>query len=427
MKVGWLVILGFVFVAGAPGGSRAAGCPPQRGLEALGFPGGFAAERGATRFHAVTRDGRSWIRARTDGDGTLGRVRSAKPHPKGVDLRGHFLKLRLRLDGPGRLGGMEFRVGSGGPWDDYYLFEIPLFTDPLFDPLQAGEWLSLTLSFGRAKVVGNPDRTKIRWVSWAVRDDGTAPLAVDWADLGAVPEPEQGIVSFTFDDGYDEHLQIAARAMARHRFPGTAYVMPDQIGDAGYLSLEELRTLQSLGWDVAAHHDTPLPDFDDATLEPTLVGVRDYLLENGFSAGAGHLAYPLGRHDPARIVPTTRRVFATARIAGAGPETLPPADRYRMRAINVLGGATTPDDLRAIAEGAIEHRHWAVLMFHYLVPGEATTELEYSGADFERAVDLIRQTGVPVRTVNEVWQEWQCDVQALDDPARPKHALPASR
>lgn len=401
--------------------AAAATCPTEQGLEMLGFPAALGVEQSATRFGKVSAGGESWIRARTDGAGSLGITRSARAATRGVDLREHFLKLRLRLDGPGRLGGMDFRVGSGGAWDDYYLFEIPLFTDPLFDPLQAGEWLNLTLSFGRAKVVGNPDRSKIRWVSWALRDDGRGPIAVDWGDLSAVPVPERGVLSFTFDDGYDEHLGIAARAMARHKFRGTAYVMPDQIGDAGYLTLQELGTLKTLGWDVAAHHETPLPDFDDTSLEPTLSGVRDYLVKHGFGVGAGHLAYPLGRHDPKRVVPTTRRVFETARVAGAGPETLPPADRYRIRAVNVLGGTTTPEDIRAIAENAIEHRHWAVLMFHYLVPGEAKTELEYSAADFGRALELIRKTGVRVQTVSEVWREWQCDSGSLP------RSVPASR
>jgi len=65
-----------------------------------------------------------------------------------------------------------------------------------------------------------------------------------------VDEPAEGILTITFDDGYDEQIE-AARLMARHGFRGTAYVMPDQIGTFGYLRLEDLRTLRDeLGWDV---------------------------------------------------------------------------------------------------------------------------------------------------------------------------------
>ena len=304
-------------VGAAPARVWARACPTTETLAPLGFPGGLGAEPGSTRFGTVARDGRTWIRARTDGSGSLGIARSARSAARPVDLRGRFLAMQLRLSGPGRLGGMEIRLGSDGAWDDFFVFEIPLFTDPLFDPIQPGEWLPLTLSFGSAKRVGNPDRSKIRWVAWAMRDDGSGPLVVDWADLAAVPEPAGGVLSFTFDDGYAEHLSVAGRAMARHGFAGTAYVMPEQIGKTSYLGLDELGTLRGLGWDVAAHHATPLPEFDDETLEPTLTRVRDYLLGHGFAAGAEHLAYPLGRHDPKRVVPATRRVFQTARVASA--------------------------------------------------------------------------------------------------------------
>lgn len=403
-------------VAIALGGARqanAANCPTEESLEALGFPTTFASQRGPTRFHTVNQADRTWIRARTDGRGTLGTARSARPAETPVDLSDHFLKIGLRLSGPGRIGGMEIRVGSGNPGNDYYLISIPLYTDPLFDPLQAGEWLTLTFGLGPAKIVGRPDRSNVRWISWTLRDDASGPIQVDWAELSAVRRPPKGVVSFTFDDGYAEHLHIAGRAMARHSFPGTAYVMPDQIDGDGYLRLEDLRALKKLGWDVAAHHATPLPDFDDAELQPVLKSVRDYLVQHGFDRGAGHLAYPLGRHDPKRVVPVTRRVFETARIAGAGPETLPPADRYRIRAVNVLGGTMTPEAIREIAEAAIEHRQWAVLMFHHLVPGQATNELEYNEADFARAVALVRETGVPVQTVSEVWRAWRCDAASL--------------
>ncbi len=401
----------------------AAPCPDAQPLHALGFPAGLGAEPGATRFGMVTREGHSWVRARTDGAGTLGIARSADAASRPVDLRGRFLAMQLRLAGSGRLGGMEIRLGSGGAWNDFFVFEIPLYSDPLFDPLQPGEWLPLTLSFGRARRVGAPDRSQIRWVAWAVRDDTSGPVVVDWAGLAALPEPERGVLSFTFDDGYAEHLAIAGRAKAERDFPGTAYVMPEQIGDTGYLNLDGLGTLRDLGWDVAAHHATPLPEFDDATLEPTLASVRDYLVSHGFETGAGHLAYPLGRHDPERVVPATRRVFETARVAGAGPETLPPADRYRIRAVDVRGGETSPEDLRAIAEDALAHRHWVVLMFHHLVEGDVRHALEYNADDFERGIALIQETGIDVQTVSEVWSAWRCDLAApATRPAAPASA-----
>jgi len=378
-----------------------------RPLPELGFPNALVADPSPTRVRWMRSGDLRWIRAETDGSGALASLRTAHLAQRGVDLNGHFLRFELRLAGAGRLGGMDIRIGSGANWEDYYLFSLPLYDDPYFDPLQPGEWLTLSFSFARAQAVGRPDRGAIRWISWAFRDAGVAPLRLEWRALQAVPEPEHGMLSFTFDDGYDEHF-AAARAMARHQFAGTAYVMPDQIGEPGYLTTSQLETLEAeFGWDVAAHHAIPLTDFANGELESTLAGVHEYLALRGFR-GAGHLAYPLGRHDPLRIVPATRRFFETARIASAGPETLPPADPYRLRAVNVLGTSTAPEDLAAAARAAQRHKHWAILMFHYLVEGRPASDLEYNRAEFERALHLIEETGIEVKTVSEVWEAVSC-------------------
>lgn len=383
-------------------------CPGAgRALVELGFPDALVAEAPSTQVRSMRSGDRRWIRADTAGDGVLASVRSAQPAARGVDLGGQFVGFEIRLTGSGRLGGMDLRLGSGESFEDYYLFSLPLYDDPLFDPVQPGEWIPITMSFARAQVVGEPDRGAIRWVSWALRDAGTEPLRVEWRALEAWPEPKRGVVSFTFDDGYDEHF-AAARAMARHGFAGTAYVMPDQIGAPGYLTAHQLEVLErEYHWDVAAHHATPLTDFANGELEITLASVYEYLAERGFR-GAGHLAYPLGRHDPHHVVPATRRFFETARVASAGPETLPPADRYRLRAVNVLGTRTTPEELAVLARAALEHKHWTILMFHYLVEGRPGSDLEYNSAEFERALGLIRATGVEVRTVSEVWTALGC-------------------
>ncbi len=399
--------LAAVFIA-TPCATRAAGCVRnEQPLDALGFPDAMASDPSPVSVRWMRNGEQHWIRAETAGGGTLAVIRSARPAPSPVDLTGHFLRLELRLTGPGRLGGMEVRLGSGEEWNDYFLFTFPIYDDPRFDPLQPGEWLATTLSFARAQAVGNPDRSALRWLSVAFRDAGSAPLRIEWRRLGAIPEPERGVLSFTFDDGYDEHLD-AARMMAAHGFAGTAYVMPDQIGEPGYLTLPQLQMLErEYGWDVAAHHAVPLTDFENGDLERTLRGVREYLDAGGFR-GAGHLAYPLGRHDPLRVVPATRRFFETARVASAGPETLPPADPYRLRAINVLGTHTRPEDLATIARDARLHKHWAILMFHYLVPGVPAHDLEYNKDDFERALAQIQETGVEVKTITEVWSEVSC-------------------
>jgi len=388
-----------------PAVAHALRCPVPVSLASLGFPGALVGEGASPSCTPGTSGERSGVRATTDGRGSIV-VAQTGVSATGLDLSNHFIRFRMRVRGEGRIGGMELRLGSST--SDYFSFALPVFVDPLFDPVQPGEWLTLSLSFSRARAVGEPDPHEIRQASWWVRDDASAPIEVEWMDLVAVPRPSEGVVSFTFDDGYTEHFEVAARSMQRYGFAGTAYVMPEQVDEPGYLAFEQLKALEALGWDVASHHAEPLTDWSDADLAFRLKGIRNWLAGRGFGRGAGHLAYPLGRHDPFRVLPAVRRVFETARVAGAGPETLPPADRYRLRAVNVLGGETTAEDLREVARSARAHGEWAILMFHHLVPGAARNALEYDQSEFERALRHIRESGVAVQTVSEVATRWNC-------------------
>ena len=383
-----------------------------RVLEDLTAPGAWerrwaegSLERGEDR-------GRPFLRCTSQGDGAPALVANRDPLAPPLDLRGRFLRVWVRAGDASRLAGMEFRLSSDGLQRDWFAFRVPLFADEHFGPIQSGSWVALGLGFGEAEVVGSPDRSAIDSVGWWVRDHGAGAAVVDWGGLAVVPEPARGAISLTFDDGYDEHLTVAAPRMAARGMRGTAYVIPGAVGQQGYMSLAGLRELRDrYGWDVAAHHATPLTELEPEALERALRGVQHYLEVHGFAQGARHLAFPLGRYDVARVMPVVRRHFLTARLASAGPETLPPADPHRLRVKNVLRG-TRPEQIRAAARRAAENREWRILMFHYLVDAPRL-DTEYSIRDFERVVELLAEEGVPVRTLTEVWRE-----HATPGPAR---------
>ena len=312
------------------------------------------------------------------------------------------MKTRLRVDDLSRLDGIELRLSSDGFHSSYFTFALPLFADQEFGALQSDTWTPITLSLATARVVGRPDRAAIDSIGLYFADGGKAPVRVDWAGLSALEQPPRGVLSFTFDDGTLSHSEIAAPEMARFDFRGTAYVMPDQIGQEGYMSLGQIRELRDrYRWDVAAHHAIPFTEFAPAKLEAAIQGVQRYLREQGFGEGAEHLAYPLSKQEPEVVRPLVRKHFRTARIAGAGPETLPPADPHLLRAVNVLD-TTTPEELGEIARRARENGEWAILMFHHLTE-TAQNQLEYPIERFRRALELIDESGVEVVPVSEGW------------------------
>jgi hypothetical protein len=359
------------------------------------------------RWHAASCERQNsatfhWISCTTRGDGDPALLANPVAYDPPLDLTGKLVKIRIKTSDLSRLGGIELRLTSDDFRSSYFAFGVPLFSDGDFNLLRSDVWVSLSFSLGSARVVGAPDRTAIDGVGLYFADNGKAPVRVAWAGLSAVDHPSEGFLSFTFDDGTRSHWEIAAPEMARFGFRGTAYVMPDQIGQTEYLTLGEIRELRDrYRWDVAAHHAIPFTDFTSTDLESTILGVQRYLREQGFEEGAAHLAYPLGRQDPEVVRPLVRKHFATARLAGAGPETIPPADPHLLRAVNVLD-TTTAEELGEIARRARDHGEWAILMFHHLRESTATP-LDYSVERFRRALERIDESGVRVLPVSEVW------------------------
>ena len=132
-------------------------------------------------------------------------------------------------------------------------------------------------------------------------------------------------------------------------------------------------------------------------------GIQEWLAKRGFAEGGQHLAYPLGKQEPKRVRPAIARLFTTARIAGGGPETIPPADPHLLRAVNVMD-TTTPEEVGAWARRARDEGEWLLLMFHWL-PEKTEKGTDYSMGDFRRAIDAVAKTQVRVAPVSEVWRE----------------------
>lgn len=355
-------------------------------------------------FELGNDSGFPWARVVTDGAAGSTFIANVRPYKPFIDASGKFVKVQIKVDDVAKLSGMEFRLSSDRFTSNYYAFSFPLYEDPDFNMLRDGVWTTFTFSFGNAKVEGEPDRSRLDGIGWYVADKGgDAPLTAWWGGLSLIDEPSEGVVSITFDDGYDEHL-LAAELMAKHGFRGTAYVIPGAIGQNGYLNHHQLVDMQErYHWDVAAHHETPFTEMAPDELESTIMGVQRFLVENEFSTGAGHLAYPLGKQNTSSVRPLVRKHFATARIAARGPETLPPANAHLLRVVNVLG-STTPEEIGALAKRARENKEWLILMLHYLVEGKPANDLEYNIESFKQLLVEIEKSKVRVLPLASVWE-----------------------
>lgn len=320
-----------------------------------------------------------------------------------VDIKGKSIFFDIKIDEMKNYSGVEVRLGDDG-FDNYYALDIPKFEDPEFDIIQNNYWQTCSFGVANARVVGDPEH-KVTRIGIYIQDNGQGPLKVALTNIRVVAALSKGYASLTFDDGYVSQYD-AAEIMYKHGFAGTAYIMPREIGEPGYLTLNQVKDLKDkYHWGISSHNALPYTNFGRIKLTQEIDYTINYLASNGFTTSASHLAYPMGKQDRQVVLPVVRDHFLTARLAGGGVETLPPADWYLLRSVNVLD-STSPEELVDVVKQAVTNGEWAILMFHYIVDNpERTTE--YSKEDFEKFIELLDEANVPVMPVDQVYQHYK--------------------
>ncbi|MCG6940999.1 MAG: polysaccharide deacetylase family protein, partial [Thiohalocapsa sp.] len=343
-----------------------------------------------------------WYRVGTSGDGRPALVKAEVPE---TDLRRAIITFQCRINSLDDDGGIELRFSPDEKFENYFYISMPVYSDPDFNILQAGEWQRFSYGLGNAGKKGNPDPSKIRYVSIYLADNGKAPLLFDISNLELTPTTHSPVLSYTFDDGYDDVL-LAADILKQYGQTATAYIIPKAVGQPGYMSLAQLRGLAQDGWGLSAHDVTPFTQLTPIDLRAEIDAIYSFFRQAGLEDGMRHIAYPEGAQNRSYVLPEVRAAYDTARVAGGGMETLPPGDPALLRTFNVLN--TTPvSEIKEQVALAKENNQWLLLMFHYLHDAQHPSDspISYDIDKFRDVVKMVAEEGIAVLPVNKVWED----------------------
>lgn len=308
----------------------------------------------------------------------------------------HNIYIQFRIRKTTSLEGLKFIFSKSDL--DVYSYEMPLFKDAEFNLVQ--DDFSTTLSFPLSALKKEHSSKTVDRVRVYIKGKTGSQTQIKINDYQIKQKAEtQGVTTITFDDGYASNL-IAAEMMKEQSMKGTAYLIADAIDTPEYLKKSEIKNMESMGWDISSHHQTPVTDFYPDELKKVLGKVVKAL--GGLSQKKSsqlHFAYPLGRHSK-KSMGTIKSTFKSARLASGGVETLPVADKYRLRAINVLS-TSSPESLVSYAKKAKASGDWAIFMFHFLGRPEKG-DLNYSKENFQKFLDLLTKEKIIVKKVSEV-------------------------
>jgi len=171
-------------------------------------------------------------------------------------------------------------------------------------------------------------RAQMEWM----KDAGFRGLSVSQA----VCYPSQSSVCITFDDGCETDLIAAAPILQKLGFGATFYLTAGFLGTPGYLSPDQVRQLDALGFEIGCHSMTHpyLSDLSDLELRREIADAK-LRIEQIVGHSIDHFSCPGGRYDR-RTLDTARRAgyrtVANSQFHANSPDT----DRYELGRIAVL-------------------------------------------------------------------------------------------
>lgn len=311
-------------------------------------------------------------------------------------LTGKYLKVWVKVSSVKDLAELWFLLSSDA-FTNFYTFKLS--NDKSF--LKDNTWQEYTFSFGDAVVTGTPNRGAITKIRVRGKDQNSNAIDIKFNGISAIPERSAGVVSVCFDDGLDSLYTKARPYMDKYGFKGTAYIIPELVDTNGYSTLDQLKTMQKTGWEIAAHHDGQLEETNLHDLQDVIRFKKQWMLDNGFN-GVDNYAYSNGRFTQSQLHNIYRKWFRTCRsIVEGNTETYPPADTHRLRILNITNVDTTVTVNNRITQ-AVNNKEWLIMVFHGIADTVTDSSTQTSTTNFQTHMDNLNTSGIRVMPVGAV-------------------------
>lgn len=280
--------------------------------------------------------------------------------------------------------------------DDSNHFSMHLKT--FFQDFKSDEWFDIAFTRQQFTKTGNPNWsniTKIVLRAWT--DNGGSPTIM-FDGLAEYPQAERGVVSISFDDGWDTCYTEGAKKMEDYGYQGTQFIIPSLLGNAGRMTQTQVDDLHRKGWDISGHGAVDLTSLPIDQAADDLKQSALYLNEHGYR-GANLYAYPNGQNNQA-VRDEVQKYFPIARTINWSNQPLAYVNPLRINAFSPINSTPTAVIKQRIDE-ALNEGSWLVLCFHKITQ-TAGISTEYSVANFAEIMDYLKSVNADVQTISRV-------------------------
>lgn len=253
-------------------------------------------------------------------------------------------------------------------------------------------------------VLGNTDSRKVSKVP---------SLQVRAIDTSAKPiEPfKEGIISITFDDGWESVYTQALVPLQQNGLKTTQYIISGSLDDQKYMSVEQIKSMQIVGHEIGSHtvSHADLTTLDDKEISKELQDSKNEL-EKDFGP-IKDFTSPLGAYNKYTLGKIGQyyrsQKNAEGNLSSDISQSLNQAAKFEMlnlRSYSVRNN-TSINDIQKLIDLAITNKAWLILTYH---------QIDYTNETFSVTPDNFRAqikavSAKPIRsaTVGEVLDNLQ--------------------
>jgi peptidoglycan/xylan/chitin deacetylase (PgdA/CDA1 family) len=221
--------------------------------------------------------------------------------------------------------------------------------------------------------------------------------------LVSAKQPQKPRIRFDFDDGYKTIYNIAFPAMQKRGMRGVIGAITDSVGLPRYVTVEDLRHMESAGWDIISHSSTHSYAFDEPTtqeerdaIDYEIIESQKKLLEWGITRGPQFYMTP-ARHFVPYLQELTKKHYKLCRSGlDKRPESYLVFDANGSPSCyNVQ--AETLAYTKGIVDKVYEGKGFATLMWHDIGIEDTTWSVEM----FEELLDYVQEKDIEVVTMTD--------------------------
>lgn len=213
----------------------------------------------------------------------------------------------------------------------------------------------------------------------------------------------QGLVSLTFDDGWQSIYTNGLPLLKKYDFKSTQYIVSGYIGSPLYMSRTQIAAFATQGSEIASHtiDHTDLTTLTKTQIDTQLSQSKTKIQSLFGATSAINFATPYGAYN-STVVTETQKYYRSHRSTDVGYNTKDSFNPYNILVQNIEI-TTTPAQVAAWVDQAKLNKAWLVLVYHDVDTSGDTYSV--SPTNLDRELGYIKTTGIAVKTINAALDE----------------------